>query len=259
MNNNVKSPDDESLKKSTVSTYRTKENDNVACFESSTVSIYYYFYSIKNNGIINKEYCNSLQYPVFRENFDKWIQFLFKPSYLKIIYYLIENEYCHASGLVRTLHEDIGNINKQILTLVKYGIIKTLDKEKYNRILYKHRKAFRIDDYHFEKAEWYKLTDIGFLFYSKLDYSISLNQDTINNIKNWKISLSKKIKEVEEEIKKQDIDIGNLLEKYKHIKERPDLDPLEWARDKIKRGIVKGFNPNDLIFELEKKIQDKSR
>ena len=243
--------------KSSVSNYTTKDNDNDQCSKSSSVSIYNYYYSIKNNGVTNKEWCNSIHYSIFRSNLDKWIDFIFKPDYLKIIFYLIENKYCHAKGFVKTLHEDIGNISKKLETLAKYGIIQIVDKEKYSSDLYKHRRAFRIDDWHFERADWYKLTDIGYLFFKDFDYSKSIDLVVIDNIKNWQISLRKKTKQINEEIKKRNIEFDKLLEKYKHIKNRDDLNPYEWAKDKIERGLIEGYTPDELIFELEKKLQSK--
>jgi hypothetical protein len=245
--------------KSSVNTYTTNKNDNGQCSESSSVHIYNYYYSTKNIGISNKEWCNSLHYPVFCSNLDKWIIFIFKPDYLKIIYYLVENKYCHAKGLVKTLHYDIKNIQTKLQNLLKYGIIQIVESnKKYSTDLYNHRRAFRIDDWHFERAVWYKLTDIGYLFYGGFDYSKSIDHTSIDNIKNWSKSLRKSTLQVTEEIKKQNIELDSLLEKYKHIKKlRPDLDPVEWAGDKISRGMAKGFTPDKLISELEKRFQIK--
>lgn len=243
--------------KSTVPPYRTNSDDNDAVFDSSTVGIYNYYYYIKNNLFNYTEFCKNVQYPLFKENLDKWIGLLFKPEYLKIIFYLIELELCHVGGLVKTLHEDVGNLSKKLQNLSKYGIIELADKEKYKNPLYKHKRAFRIDDWHFEKADWYKLTELGSLFYGHLDYSISVTPNIIASAKNWKVSLQKTIKQM----KKERDQYSDVFNSYKMQKEKhPDFDKWahDWAKDKITLGHVKlkGATPEKLLNEMKQMFQE---
>lgn len=189
---------------------------------------------------------------MFKEYLQKWIGLLFKSDYLKIIYYLLQNKFCHPSGLVKTFHEDVGNVSKRLHTLAKYHIIQIADRKKYNSDLYKHRKAFGIDDWHFEKAYWYTLTDLGRLFFKPFDFSISLDSTVIDRVKNWKKHLIKKKREIEVERKQQNSRLDELLPKYRNLRMlRPELDPIEWAEDKIKRGFVDNISPHDLVSKLD--------
>ena len=77
------------------------------------------------------------------------------------------------------------------------GLVKLKNKKDVEE-LDVHKKAFRIDDWHFNKATFYKLTPLGISFYGNLDYNQSLSVYNINQADNYKIQLSKKHRELKD-------------------------------------------------------------
>ena len=233
----------------------TNQIDIDQLFVSSSY-IYINYYLLNNNIIHNNEWLTTINHLSLKEHLPNWIQILFKPDYLKIIYYLLENKFCHTKGLVKIFNENPNTCSYRLNKLTNYNIVEIVkDKKKYENVLYKHRKAFRIDDWHFEKAEWYKLSDLAVAFYGKLDFTLSLNPIVINQIKHWKESLLKKTKEVEQDIKHRNKNLDDLLSKYRHVRERKDFNLNEWAKDKIKRGYISNISPDKLIAELENRFK----
>jgi len=191
-------------KESCVTEYTTNQNDNDKVFESSGVVYYNYYYLLNNSTTNNSKLCNNRHYLILREHYFKWIEMYSKPDYLKIIYQLVKNKLCHVRGLVKLFHDDIRNVSKKLDVLQKYSIIERVNnKEKYENLLYAHRKAFNIDDWHFKKAEWYKLTDTGNKFFSNLDFNLSLHPTIIEKVDNYKSILHKTHKQLEIEIEKE--------------------------------------------------------
>jgi hypothetical protein len=267
MNNDVKSSYDKSLKKSSVYSYTTENNDNDSVFKSSSVVLYDNYYSLKRYIHSNKKLCNNIHYSVFRNNLDKWIEILFKTDYLKIICYLVKNNICHLRGFVKIFHEDSGNISKKINNLLKYGIIKSIDKEKFENVLYKHRKAFRIDDYHFNKAEVYQLTELGLKFYGNLDFTKSLHPLIIQQINNYTKELNKTNEKIQREIKTSKEFIDSIFPSYKEIvvdpkPEKKLIDIKVWLEGKVetlfrKTGVVLDSPVDEILLELNKRVNDK--
>jgi len=128
---------DKEKEKSSASTYSTFNNDTDQRLESSRVVVYDYYYSVKKGLLLYPELSNNILYPLFIENLEKWIGILFKTDYLKIIYFLKKNKFCHARGFAKIFHMDLGNTNKKLDILLSYGIIELVEKEKYDSILYK--------------------------------------------------------------------------------------------------------------------------
>jgi len=243
-------------KKSSKELLTTQQNDNEQVLASSSniyINYYYSLHIINNN---TNEWLRDINYSALRKYYTNWINILFKPDYLKIIYYLLQNEFCHVKGLVKVFRENANTCVYRLNNLFKYYIVEIVnDKKKYENVLYKHRHAFRIDDWHFEKAEWYKLTELGKIFYGKLDYSLSLDSIVIECVNNWNKHLSRTTREIEVEIKQHDKNLDDLFYKYKHLRKlRPDLDPIIWAKDKIKRGFIRNISPDSLVSKLEKRL-----
>jgi len=203
----------------------------------------------------------NINHSILKEYFPNWFEILFKPEYLKILYQLAKNKFCHAKGLVKLFHENVNTCMYRLNNLSKYRIIEVVrDKEKYENILYKHRKVFRLDAYHFEKAEWYKLTKLGKQFYSSLDYSFSLHPLIIEQVDNYTEALRKTTDVVHREIKLSKDFIEHILPKYKiKLEDQSDTYPLNWAEGVIhthfrKTGVVLDITAEELLNKLNERL-----
>lgn len=93
-----------------------------------------------------------------------------------IVYFLVQNDVCYQSGL-KKIFPFLGykqNIKHLLEKLQSAGIVETIPREEYRQekeltVLERHRRAFRIPQYHFyHKIVWYRLTLLGKTFFSRI-------------------------------------------------------------------------------------------
>jgi len=127
--------------------------------------------------------------------------------YRAIIFLLIETKICYASMLSTIFKTYRTSAKNFLLKLQDMGIVKPIDIKEFKELsfLRAHKQAFRLTDYDIEqKIQFYELTGIADLFFSNIDcWPDLLHAATIHKIENHKHELSKKAKEVEQEIKQQ--------------------------------------------------------
>lgn len=240
----------------------TPEIDIETVFVSSSEVLVNYYYLFNNDNKNNTKWLTVINHYNFKENFPKWIEISFKPEYMKIVYHLKVNEFCHAKGLQKLFHDNINTCVYRLNKLEKYRIIESvINKQKYENILYKHRQAFRIDDWHYDKAEWYHLTDLGNNFFSRLDYTVILHPFLMEQIKNYTDALRKTTDKINREIKTADQFIDDALLKYKiKLEKQPDTDEYGWAEGVIeslfrRTGVVIDMTPDELLDKVKTKLE----
>ncbi len=241
----------------------TTQKNNIDTLLASSSEVYMHYYYFLNNNNNNNGWLRTINHSTFKDSFPQWLGIFFKPDYLKVIYHLVKNRFCHAKGLVKLFHENINTCVYRLTNLQKYGVIESVkNKEKYENILYKHRKAFRIDDYHYAKAEWYQLTKIGYKFYSNLDFSLSLNPLLIEHVNDYTKALSKTTDKVKREITRSKDFVKHIFPSYKKRLELPEeVKLIDWATGVIethfrKTGVVLDILPHDLLDELNEMLKE---
>ena len=212
------------------------------------------------------EFCG-ISIELLQGSYPKWIGIFNKPDYLKIIYYLVVNDICHASGLVKVFGGDPYNTSKRLTILQKYGIIKEVTHDENLKKLYVHRQVFRIDPWHFTKARFYRLTKSGNVFYFETPFEEFLPSHMIKMADNWKQRLATTHREIE----KEEFKIDKIKENwYQSLCQRiqqghSNFANCNWLEGKIeslakKKGIVINQSPSELLDDfMERYKQDRSK
>jgi len=214
----------------------------------------------------SSEFCNDC-IELLQHTYTRWIEIFNKPDYLKIIYYLVVNGICYASGLVKVFGGDPYNTSKRLTILQKYGIIEEVADDEDLKKLYAHRQVFRIDPWHFTKARFYRLTKLGGVFYFETPFKDFIPSHMIKMADNWKQRLATAHKELEkEEFKIDKIKEGWYWSFCQRIKQGyGDFENHNWLDGRIeslakKKGIIVRQSPSEMLANFVERYKlDRTR
>lgn len=217
----------------------------------SSSSIHTYLLLLNRSNNNNNRLCNDDTLPIVQEYIPRWIEILYKPHYLKIIFYLVCNGICYTNGLVKIFGGDVGNTTKELNILRKYGIIKVASiNDKDVRVFNAHRQVFNIDFWHFKKAVFYRLSKYGKAFYCDIPFNRLLPPHIFSLVDNWKEKLKMSHKEHENQLEMDyQSYVRRITEKnfvFSHAQN------LNWIKSKADRI---GKDPEDYLSELEKRYK----
>lgn len=194
----------------------------------------------------------------------RWIERLQNPGYLKIIYFLVVNGFCYTRGLVKVFGGDSSNISKQLEILKKYGIIEEIEHENRDVTrLYAQRKAFRIYNWHFNKAIFYRLTKMGKAFFCNVQFDQFLESRVIQQTDKWR----KRLESSHSEIAKEESDCNKILNiwysQWLELRQgASDVENVEWIGGRKeslakKKGIIIKESSEGILGDFERKYEGK--
>ena len=189
-----------------------------------------------------------------------WLEVFNRKEQLKIIYLLLQIGAMHPSGMAKILENSRKQQIQFLTPLINFKIVEETDHKNPNVLfIYKGKKHFKLDDYHFKQATFYKLTSLAKLFFanSGIPYDQLLNTYTISEVENWKNQLNLTHKQIQQNICTENESIQEIKNQWWRQKNKFNSElSMDWLKKKLniyeKRGII--FSKVlDTIFHIIKK------
>ena len=128
-----------------------------------------------------------------------WVGVLKNQKQMEIICYLVSNNAGYLQGFSKVFCENQSNIRARLQSLETLGIIETVPEMEKKTSLYSQKKYFGLYDYHFDKAVFYRLTDLARSFFSGISYDLFLNKWIVDRISSYRLFLRQTHERIEQE------------------------------------------------------------
>ncbi len=191
-----------------------------------------------------------------------WLNLLRNEDYIKILCLLSDGNVCYISELNKIFQFNYKLAQFYLSHLEKLRIIKRIPKKTYNdeveiQNLLAHKQAFHLSQYHFNKAIFHKLTDLGQAFTSDMAFNRLLNKATFDRISEHKQILTQTHKQLEQQ------SVAQYEQKERYYKEflnerigHSHKENLDWIGERA--GRIK-IDPDGLLAEFENRSKRKNK